>query len=135
MRLRRIGACRRGATAIEFAVLAPVFLAMLLGLIEGGRLLWTQQTLQNVAHVGARCLAAGATSCATVAATRSHVVSLAADRGVRLLAANVTPETGVTCAGVGGFDRVSVQAAFDSPANGLLPFPATVSASACFPAA
>lgn len=133
--LRRLGACRRGATVIEFAVLAPLFLAMLLCLIEGARLLWTRQTLENVAHVGARCMATGASACVSVAATRSHVVTLAAERGIRLQPADVTPEVGVICEGVGGFDRVSVQASFDSPARGLLPLPQQIAASACFPTA
>lgn len=120
---------------VEFALLAPLFTAMLFGLIEGGRMLWTRQTLENVAHAGARCLAAGANACLTLPETRSHVAALAAGRGVRLLSADVAPERGVICEGVGGFDRVSVSVAFNSPANGLLPLPDRISASACFPAA
>ena len=37
----------RGTAALEFAILMPVFLVMFLGIMEFGRLLWTQTTLQH----------------------------------------------------------------------------------------
>jgi len=49
--LRRWGAacaaCRMGATAVEFAIIAPVFLAMTLGVVEVGRALWIKATMQH----------------------------------------------------------------------------------------
>jgi len=35
-----------GATALEFALIAPVFFALVAGIIELGLLLWTQVALQ-----------------------------------------------------------------------------------------
>ena len=49
--------CRdvRGASAVEFTILALPFFMMLFGIIEGGRLLWTQVGLQHAVEATARC--------------------------------------------------------------------------------
>ena len=44
-----------GATAVEFAMTAPVFFLILFGIIQGGLLLWTQLGLQHGAEMAARC--------------------------------------------------------------------------------
>ncbi len=50
--LRR--APRRGAAALEFAVVAPLLFMLILGLIEFGRLMMVQEVLTNGAREGAR---------------------------------------------------------------------------------
>ena len=45
---------RRGAAAVEFAIVAPVFLIMIFGLIEFGRLVMVQQVITNASREGAR---------------------------------------------------------------------------------
>lgn len=42
----KAAACRRGATAVEFALIFPVFLAFVLGIIEVGRAMWIKGSLQ-----------------------------------------------------------------------------------------
>jgi Flp pilus assembly protein TadG len=44
--LRRIRADRSGTAAIEFSIVAPVFFAMVLGIIDVGRYMWTFNTMQ-----------------------------------------------------------------------------------------
>lgn len=46
---------QRGASAVEFALLALPFFAMLFGIVEGGRLLWTQIGLQHAVEMASRC--------------------------------------------------------------------------------
>jgi Flp pilus assembly protein TadG len=46
-----------GSAAIEFALAAPLFLMLLFGTVEFGRLLWVKQALQEAAVAGARCMA------------------------------------------------------------------------------
>lgn len=46
---------RRGAAAVEFAVVAPVFLLLVFGMIEYGRMVMVQQILTNASREGARC--------------------------------------------------------------------------------
>ena len=45
---------RRGAAAVEFAVVAPVFVLLVFGMIEFGRMVMVQQMLTNAAREGAR---------------------------------------------------------------------------------
>jgi Flp pilus assembly protein TadG len=46
---------QEGASAVEFALLAVPFFLMLFGIVEGGRLLWTQLGLQHAVEMAARC--------------------------------------------------------------------------------
>ena len=45
---------RRGAAAVEFAVVAPVFLLLVFGMIEYGRMVMVQQVITNASREGAR---------------------------------------------------------------------------------
>lgn len=45
---------RRGASAVEFAVVMPVFVLMVFGMIEIGRAVMVQQVLVNASREGAR---------------------------------------------------------------------------------
>lgn len=45
---------RRGASAVEFALVAPVFFLVVFALIEFSRILWVQQALTNAAREGSR---------------------------------------------------------------------------------
>jgi Flp pilus assembly protein TadG len=45
---------RRGAAAVEFAVVAPVFFILVFGMIEYGRMVMVQQVLTNASREGAR---------------------------------------------------------------------------------
>lgn len=57
---------RRGAAAVEFAIVAPVFILMIFGMIEFGRAIMVKQVLTNASREGARFAALdGATSAAT----------------------------------------------------------------------
>jgi Flp pilus assembly protein TadG len=45
---------RRGAAAVEFAVILPVFILLIFGMIEYGRMVMVQQVLTNASREGAR---------------------------------------------------------------------------------
>lgn len=45
---------QRGAALVEFAIVSTVFLTVLFGVLEFGRLLWTHNALQDAARRGAR---------------------------------------------------------------------------------
>ena len=45
---------RSGAAAVEFAVVAPVFLLLVFGMIEYGRMVMVQQVITNASREGAR---------------------------------------------------------------------------------
>jgi len=50
---------RRGSTIVEFALVVPVLLAMLIGIMEFGWLIKNQLTIANAAREGARAAAVG----------------------------------------------------------------------------
>jgi len=51
---RRVRRTRRGAAAVEFAVIAPLLFAVVLGLVEFGRAIMVQQTLVSAARESCR---------------------------------------------------------------------------------
>ena len=53
-RLQRCGAERRGVVAVEFAIVAPILVAIVFGLIELGRAFEMQNLLEVAAREGAR---------------------------------------------------------------------------------
>jgi Flp pilus assembly protein TadG len=131
-------ACHRGAAAIEFAIVLPILLLLVLGLIEVGRAIWTQTTLDYAVQAAARCYAighavAGAT-CETAAQTQQYAVDHAPGLSLSTDIFNVTIEA---CDGAGGGVpgvKVAVPSLpFDWLVPALLPYSTTLSASTCFP--
>ncbi len=124
MMLRRFWANIRGATAVEFAITAPVFFALLFGIVDGGRLLWTQVGLQHAVEMAARCASIDNTTlCSDVpayAATEAF--------GLDLPAAIFTVSTGA-CDGV----QVSANYQFTFATGFFGPGSLTLSAQSCVP--
>lgn len=54
MRFRRALQNRRGAAAVEFAVVAPIFGIVIIGVLDVGRAVMVQQLLTNAARDGCR---------------------------------------------------------------------------------
>jgi Flp pilus assembly protein TadG len=80
---------RCGAAAVEFAIVAPVFFLLVIGMIEVGRAMMVQQVLINASRVGARqAVTAGATSSAVQNAVMDYATSVA----VPSVSVNVTPD-------------------------------------------
>ena len=52
--IRRLLSCNRGAGAAEFALVLPVLLMFLFGIIDGGRWLWTYNRAEKATQMGAR---------------------------------------------------------------------------------
>jgi Flp pilus assembly protein TadG len=55
MRPAHVRGDQHGATAVEFALTMPLFLLIMLGIIQAGWLLWTQYGLQQGVQMAARC--------------------------------------------------------------------------------
>ena len=62
----------RGTSAVEFALTAPLFFMILIALIEGALLLWTQVGLQHGAEMAARCTTIDTGTCGSPAQTQSY---------------------------------------------------------------
>ena len=74
MRPGRLLADDRGASMVEFALLAPAFFLLVMGIVECGLLLRAQHALQNAAAMAARCASVDRNLCGTVTGIRSYAV-------------------------------------------------------------
>jgi Flp pilus assembly protein TadG len=70
--------CRRAASAVEFAIIAPVFLAMLFGIISFGAYLALVHDVQQIAAEAARASVAGLSDGERAALARDNIAANAA---------------------------------------------------------
>jgi Flp pilus assembly protein TadG len=63
----RLLGCRRGISAVEMALVSPLFFAVLLGVINVSLVLWTQASLYFAAQAAARCASATPSICGSPA--------------------------------------------------------------------
>ncbi|WP_284754517.1 pilus assembly protein [Arthrobacter sp. efr-133-R2A-120] len=69
-------ASERGAVAVEFAILAPLLIMLLLGIMEFGRAYNVQVSLSNAAREGVRVMAISNDQTAAKTAAKNAAVSL-----------------------------------------------------------
>lgn len=123
----------RGANAVEFAFVLPLLFAMIVGVIEGNRLLWTRQAIQSAAANAARCMSVGNEGCDTASGAQVYARKRAEKMGVSVPLSDITVSRNQTCHGETGMNQVAFDVAFDSPVAALLPLPERLTAEACFP--
>ena len=115
---------RSGATAIEFALTAPAFFALVIGGIQVGLLCWAQLALQQGSEAAARCASVNKTLCGTTTQIQSY--ASAQSYGLAPAASTFTVST-QACGR-------RVQASYvPSFINGFVIPSVTLTASACFP--
>jgi Flp pilus assembly protein TadG len=78
---------RRGTAAVEFVVVLPFLVPLLIGLWEVGRLIEVMQVLSNAAREGGRQIATGSTSIATA---QTEVINVLARNGVTVTASQIS---------------------------------------------
>ena len=134
-------AARRAVSTVEFALIAPMLIALTFGTIGAGVLVWAMTEMRTVAAIAARCGAVGAIGCTTTALTQNYAVALASAQiqtGV-IAVADVTATSGTgACNGFAGkFYTVSIVSSyFSHGALSLIGTPwnfSTISVTACSP--
>jgi len=86
---------RKGAAVVEFAVVAPVLILLLLGMIECGRMIMVQQALTTAVREGARtAIVEGASASSAIDAAESFL----AGAGITGGKITVTPSNTATAA-------------------------------------
>jgi len=131
----RLSRARSGATIVEFALVAGIFLPLCLAIFDAGLLLWTKGVLQSTAALTARCAALSSPDCANV---QQFAVTAAGNwifAGI-ISGANLTPAPAVVCVSHVNLMKVTITCPFW--AGVILPPPLngkTLTAVAYFPVA
>ena len=118
---------RRGASALEFGLIAPLFFAFVFGIVELGLLLWTQAGLQHGVEIAARCATVNSSLCPT---NKPNVITTYASQQAFGLS---LPASTFTYASPACGNQVSASYQFQFPQI-LNLAPLTLTAVACFPA-
>src|SRR5579883_1988148 len=71
--VRRLGAAQEGASAVEFALIAPAFVALLIAIFQVAVFLFAQQALQNAASEAGRTLMTGSAANDTQAQFKTSI--------------------------------------------------------------
>jgi len=69
--LRRFTRASDGAAAVEFAIIVPVFVMFIMGIFEGGRMMWIRNSIQTATEEAARYAMAHTTATDTVLITKA----------------------------------------------------------------
>ena len=119
----------RGVAAIEFAFVLPVLLLISFGIIDYGRSIWSQTTLDYAAQATARCAAIG--SC-------TGTLSDAQDRawGITVSSISAAPTTsacGATATPPAPAEKVVLTSQFYYIFPAFSAYSGPLTATACFP--
>ena len=101
---------RRGVAAVEFAIVAPLFLLILFGIIEFGRMMMVQQVLTNASRVGARRAVIEGTDTTEVESLVTNYLTNGSVSGANV---NVSP-TNLSNLGLGDNVTVTISVPFDT---------------------
>jgi Flp pilus assembly protein TadG len=121
--MRRALLDRAGVAAIEFAILGPVLLVLLIGIIEFGRLLWLENALQYAVAQASRCVTIDTSVCGSTRETQDFAAS---SSGMSFPSAIFL----VGPAACGNLVSASYPFTF---AAGLFPYAITLTAQSCYP--
>jgi Flp pilus assembly protein TadG len=82
--LSRIGLHEGGGSAVQFAIIAPVFVLILMGFFEFGRIQWARSTVQHAVNEAARF------AMINTDATEGEIETYAVSRATGLIPADLT---------------------------------------------
>jgi Flp pilus assembly protein TadG len=129
--LARLRDDERGATAIEFALVAPLLFALLFSGMEAGRYLWFAAALDHAVGDAARCAGLAGDLCAGEGAVASAIAETLHRLGVTL----DVPEAAIDSSTAPCGTLLVVEQAYPSIVPGLSPALPHLRASACITSA
>lgn len=134
---RRLLRDRKGGVAVEFALVAPTFLMFIFIILDGGRMMFAKQSLNELATATARCAAIKATGCSDTGSAQGWAVSRGQARStLHLSNSDVTITPSTSCNGVANMTRVTISMAWANGAMGIISqsgAPSSLSSTSCFP--
>ena len=101
-RIIRIGRDSSASVAVEFALLLPVYIAFMFGIVEFGRMIWIRNSMEFAAEIAARygAITSGATNATTAAYAMTQLIGV--DSATVTFTATVAAST-VTVVGTHAF--------------------------------
>lgn len=121
--LRAFGLDDRGGTAVETALVLPVFVMLVVGGVYAGLLAFTTNSLHFAVQEAARCSAVKTTVCTSAAATQAYAQA-------KYAGPNISPAFVYSTAGCG--HTVQATATFGLEL-GVTEISVPLSATACYP--
>jgi Flp pilus assembly protein TadG len=101
------------------------FLMLVFGIVDFGRLIWTQSALQYAVEKTARCAAVNTSTCGTPSQIQAYA-------GLHMFAPGV-PDTAFTPSTVACGSNVSASTSFTFISTILMPAALTLTARSCYP--
>ena len=124
--IRRLIRDRHGSTAVEFALVATPLFLLMFGIMEFGRMAWTQAALDFAVQESARCAAVTPTTCGSSSAVATYAAAEVS--AGTYVPSSAFSETTAACGA-----KVTASFAYPFIATGLFSLTPTLSASACYP--
>jgi Flp pilus assembly protein TadG len=115
--------CNAGTTAVEFAMVAPAFIALIVGSVYASQMVYETSSMRFAVEAAARCAAINTTTCSSTSTTQSYAAS-------HYYGPSPTPTFTASSATCG--QNVSASATF-ALYTGLSTISVPLSASACYP--
>jgi Flp pilus assembly protein TadG len=127
--------------SVEIAIVMPLLLTMMFGILDYAWQQWTSETLQQAAAFGARCMGVLESSCESgttysATASQTYVQNIALERGITVPTADIVVNNATTCGTGTGFSLVTITYTYKSIVPNFRSAFAptfTLSANACYP--
>lgn len=124
-RLDRRRRARLGTAAVEFALIVTPLFLLLFGIIEFGRMMWTESSLHFAVEEAARCASVTPGTCGTSAQTAAYA---AAEISFLSIPSSAFTATTASCG-----HQVTASYTYRFIVSGLFPYTPALGATACFP--
>ncbi len=114
---------KRGTSAIEFAMVGPIFLLLVMGMIYGCLMIFALASMHDAVEDGARCASVKTTVCSSSATTIAYAQAAYSGAGVTPTFTYSTPACGHAVTATANFNFYILVTTLTVP----------LSATACFP--
>ena len=136
--LLRLAADESGANAVEFALVVPFFIILLLGVYDFGRAVWTQGVLDFAVEQAARCAAIDTSTCDSASDTATYASNQTSPLAIPAADFTVTLATSCGASVTGSKVTASYNFSFlgTFPLNqgkSIFPTSVTLTSSSCYP--
>ena len=124
----------RGSTGLEFAIVAPIWAAFAIGIVQTGMLLWVDNMMHDVVDATARCMAVnvnkpGAAICHDPATMQTYAMSISSANVTAFWQASDFHLNDSNAGACPGGSQVSIVYSYKF----LHVHPLTISAKSCYP--